>query len=159
MSKKIQWFTHVVINAPLKKVWEYSIDITKIPEFHPLVSKVDLISGKTKRETGVSYRCNITEGKQKGNCIEKVTEIINYEKFVTVIPEDSWGISNMFKNYTAETLFSEIDDKSTEISIIAYYNTAGIKAKFINFLAKRKMRQQAYDTLRGIKKKIEEYLK
>ena len=35
----------VIINAPLEAVWSYSMDLAKIPEFHPRVVKVDLLSG------------------------------------------------------------------------------------------------------------------
>ena len=43
----------VIINAPLEEVWAFSMDLTKIPEFHPRVVKVDLLSGKTRRERRV----------------------------------------------------------------------------------------------------------
>jgi uncharacterized membrane protein len=36
----------VLIDAPLEVVWEFSMDLTKIPSFHPRVFKVDLLSGK-----------------------------------------------------------------------------------------------------------------
>ena len=40
----------VIIDAPLEAVWSFSMDLTKIPEFHPRVVTVDLLSGKTLRE-------------------------------------------------------------------------------------------------------------
>ena len=52
----------VIVNAPLEEVWSYTMDLTKIPEFHPRVVKVDLLSGKTLREPGVSYRCHLSGG-------------------------------------------------------------------------------------------------
>ena len=39
----------VIINAPLETVWEFNMDITKIPAFHPRVVKVELLSGKSPR--------------------------------------------------------------------------------------------------------------
>jgi uncharacterized membrane protein len=39
----------VIINAPLEAVWSFSMDLTKIPEFHLRVVKADLLSGKTLR--------------------------------------------------------------------------------------------------------------
>jgi hypothetical protein len=36
----------VIIDAPLEAVWSFSMDLTKIPEFHPRVFKVDFIDGK-----------------------------------------------------------------------------------------------------------------
>jgi hypothetical protein len=64
----------VIINAPLEAVWWFSMDLTKIPEFHPRVVKVDLLSGKTLREPGASYQCHLSGGKH--TCIEKNIEII-----------------------------------------------------------------------------------
>jgi uncharacterized membrane protein len=49
----------VIINAPLEAVWSFSMDLTKIPEFHPRVVKVVLIDGKASREPGVSYQCHL----------------------------------------------------------------------------------------------------
>jgi hypothetical protein len=52
----------ILINAPLETVWEFNMDITRIPSFHPRVLKVDLLSGKSRREAGVSYQCHIFLG-------------------------------------------------------------------------------------------------
>ena len=83
----------VIIDAPLEAVWSYSMDLTKIPEFHPRVVKVDLLSGKTLREPGASYQCHLSGGKH--TCIEKDIEIIPLQKIVTVLPEDTSGISKI----------------------------------------------------------------
>jgi hypothetical protein len=74
----------VIIDAPLEAVWPFSMDLTKIPEFHPRVFKVELIDGKRFREAGVSYQCHLSDGKH--TCIEKDIEIIPLEKIVTVLP-------------------------------------------------------------------------
>ena len=71
----------VIIDAPLEAVWAFNMDITKIPEFHPRVVKVDLLSGKAVREAGVSYQCHLSGGKHR--CIEKDIEIVPMEKIVT----------------------------------------------------------------------------
>ena len=155
MGKKLKAKAEVIINAPLKKVWEFSMDISKIPEFHPRVNKVDYISNKTIREEGISYQCNILEGKGKGTCIEKVTEIIPMEKFTTTIPSDSWGLSKMFENYLVDTIFTKIDDKTTKIEIIHYFETNTLKAKIIYFFAHGKINKQTLDTLNGAKNMIE----
>jgi len=90
MGKNYRVKAEVIITAPLEKVWEYSMDISKIPEFHPRVDKVDFISGKTTREEGVSYQCNILEGKNKGTCIEKVID--SYEEIYDKHPFRLVGI-------------------------------------------------------------------
>jgi hypothetical protein len=66
--------TGVIINAPLEAVWSFSMDLTKIPEFHRRVVKVDLLSGGTLREPGASYQCHLSGGMH--TCIEKDIEIV-----------------------------------------------------------------------------------
>jgi hypothetical protein len=73
------------------------MDLTKILEFHPRVVKVDLLSGKTLREPGASYRCHLSGGKH--SCVEKDIEIIPLQKIVTVLPEDTFGISKILSDY------------------------------------------------------------
>ncbi len=155
MNKKLQSQASVIIKAPLQKVWDYGMDISKIPEFHPRVTKVDLLSGKTIKEEGISYQCNITQGKKKGTCIEKVIKVVPMEKFTTAIGEDSWGISRLFENYTVDTVFERISGNETKVSILHYYETNKLKAKLINFLARRKIKKQTLDTLNGVKAKLE----
>jgi hypothetical protein len=53
----------MIINAPWEAVWSYNMDLTKIPEFHRRVVKVDLLAGKGFREPGVSYQWHLSEGK------------------------------------------------------------------------------------------------
>src|SRR5437867_6559002 len=74
----------VIFNAPLEAAWSFKMDLTKIPEFHPRVFKVDLLAGKTFRKTGASYQCHLSGGKH--TCIEKDSEIIPLQKIVTVLP-------------------------------------------------------------------------
>src|SRR5512146_3552379 len=90
----------VTIYAPLETVWAYTMDLTNIPEFHPRVSKVDLLSGCATRAAGVSYRCHLSGGKphplekiarwvgHEAWCVEKDIEIVSLEKIVTALPDD-----------------------------------------------------------------------
>src|SRR5262245_66578439 len=124
----------VVINAPLEAVWAFSMDLTKIPEFHPRVVKVDLLAGKSFREPGVPYQCHLSGGKH--TCIEKDIEIVPLEKIVTVLPQDTFGISKILTDYTVETTFHKLGDASTRVAIAHYYSTKSLKAKLINLVAK-----------------------
>jgi len=155
LDRKIQSQASVIINTPLQRVWDYCMDISKIPEFHPRVSKVDLLSGKAVKEEGVSYRCSITEGRGKGTCVEKIIKIVPMEKFTTSLPEDSWGIADLFENYTVDTVFESMSKDQTKVSILHYYDTIKLKAKLINILAKGNVTKQTLDTLNGIKEKLE----
>src|SRR5437016_2220017 len=73
----------VIIDVPLATVWEFSMDITRIPAYHPRVVKVALLSGKARREPGVSYQCYLSGGKH--TCVEKDIEILPMQKIVTVL--------------------------------------------------------------------------
>lgn len=143
----------VVIDASLEAVWRFSMDLTRIPEFHPRVMKVDLLSGKTFRETGASYRCHLAGGKHW--CIEKDIEIVPLEKIVTVLPEDTFGISRILSDYTVETTFQALGPRSTRVEISHYYSTATLKAKIVNLIAKGKMARETQATLNSAKATIE----
>ena len=143
----------VLINAPLEAVWSFSMDLTKIPEFHPRVVKVDLLSGKTFREPGASYQCHLSGGKH--TCIEKDIEIIPLQKIVTVLPEDTFGISKILGDYRVETTFRAIGHLSTKVEISHYYSTTTLKAKFVNFIAKGRLARETQATLNAAKATIE----
>ena len=144
----------VVINAPLETVWEFGMDITRIPAFHPRVVQVELLSGKARREPGVSYRCHLAGGKH--TCVEKDIEIIPMQKIVTVLPEDTFGISKILPDYVVETTVHRIGQSSTKMEISHYYSTRTLKAKLLNLVARRKIARDAQATLNGIKAAIEE---
>jgi len=143
----------VIIDAPLEAVWAFSMDLTKIPEFHPRVFKVDLIDGRTFREAGVSYQSHLSGGKQ--TCIEKDIEIIPLEKIVTVLPQDTFGISKVLRDYTVETTFQRLGDSSTKVEISHYYSTPTLKAKLLNLVAKGKIARETHATLMAAKAAIE----
>ncbi len=143
----------VIINAPLEAVWAFSMDLTKIPEFHPRVVKVDLLSGKTLREPGVSYQCHLSGGKH--TCTEKDIEIVPLQKIVTILPEDTFGISKILSDYRVETTFQRISDQSTKIEISHYYSTTTLKSRVLNLIAKAKIARDTQATLNAAKATIE----
>jgi hypothetical protein len=99
--------------------------------------KVDLLSGKTLREPGVSYQCHLSGGKHR--CIEKDIEIIPLQKIVTVLPEDTFGISKILGDYRVETTFQALGHRSTKVEISHYYSTATLKAKILNLTQKARL--------------------
>ena len=143
----------VIIDVPVEAVWSFCMDLTRIPEFHPRVSKVELIDGKAFREAGVSYQCHLSGGKH--TCIEKDVEIVPLEKIVTVLPYDTFGISKILSDYTVETTFHKLGDASTKVEICHYYSTTSLKAKLINLIAKRKIARDTQATLNAAKAVIE----
>jgi hypothetical protein len=143
----------VIINAPLEAVWAFSMDIRKIPEFHPRVVKVELLSGKALREPGVSYQCYLSGGKH--TCVEKDIEIVPMEKIVTVLPEDTFGISKILADYVVETTFHRMSDSLTRVEISHYYSTKTLKAKLLNLIAKRKLARETQDMLIAVRRVIE----
>ena len=143
----------VIINAPLEAVWSFSMDLTKIPDFHPRVDKVDLLSGKTHREPGASYRCHLSGGKH--TCTETDIEIIPLQKIVTVLPEDTFGISKVLVDYRVETTFQSLGHRSTKVEISHFYSTTTLKAKFLHVIAKGKIARDTQATLNAAKATIE----
>ena len=143
----------VIIDAALEAVWSYTMDLTKIPEFHPRVVKVDLLSGKALREAGASYQCHLSGGKH--TCIEKDIEIIPLQKIVTVLAEDTFGISKIFNDYRVETTFQTFGHRSTKVEITDYYSTTTLKAKLLNLVAKGKIARETQATLNAAKSTLE----
>jgi uncharacterized membrane protein len=143
----------VIIDAPLEAVWSFTMDLTKIPEFHPRVSKVDLLEGKAFREPGVSYQCHLSGGKH--TCVERDVEIVPLQKIVTILPEDTLGISKILSDYTVETTFHAVGEASTKVEITHYYSTTSLKGKLLNFIAKGKIARDTQATLNGAKAAIE----
>ncbi len=143
----------VIIDAPLEAVWSFSMDLTKIPQFHPRVFKVDLLDGKAFREPGVSYQCHLSGGKH--SCIEKDIEIVPLQKIVTLLPQDTFGISRILTDYTVETTFRKLGDASTMVEISHYYSTTSLKAKLLNLIVKGKIARDTRATLNAAKAAIE----
>jgi hypothetical protein len=152
MKGQFQWKATVQINASSKRVWDIIDDISLIPQYHPEVGKVDLISGQSKRAVGVKYQCNILEGR-KGSCIEEVVEYIPNRKMSTGMPEDTWGMNKMFTEFLVETTVIPQSENSTILQFEAFYNPVGLKNKLLNFLLLRRiMKKRAIQTMHGIRR-------
>jgi len=143
----------VIIDAPLEAVWAFNMDITKIPEFHPRVVKVDLLSGKAVREAGVSYQCHLSGGKH--TCIEKDIEIVPMEKIVTMLPDDTLGVSRTLPDYVVESTLHRVGESSTRIEISHYYSTRTLKAKLLNLVGARRIARETQAMLNAMKDAIE----
>jgi len=142
-----------IIEAPLEAVWAFTMDLTKIPAFHPRVFKVDLIDGKSSREVGVSYQCHLSGGKH--TCIEKDIEIVPLEKIVTVLSRDTFGITRVLSDYTVETTLEKLGDSSTRIKISHYYSTPTLKARLLDLVVRRRIARETHATLISAKAAIE----
>ena len=153
MRPKFQSKQEVIINAPLEKVWEFNMDLSKIAEYHPRVNKVDLISGKRFREPGVSYQCHLKDG--KNTCIEKDIEIVPMQKLVTVFPQDTLGISKLLPDYVVESTVSKVGDSVTKVEMVHFYSTPKPIVRFLNLFIKRKIERETQETLNAMKKSIE----
>ncbi len=153
MRPQFQSKQEVIINAPLEKVWEFNMDLTKIAEYHPRVNKVDLISGKQFREAGVSYQCHFNDG--KNTCIETDVEIVPMQKLVTVLPQDTMGITKLLPDYVVESNLSKVGDNATKVEMSHFYSSSKLIVRLLNFFIKRKIAQETQDTLNAMKKWIE----
>jgi hypothetical protein len=155
MGGKRQVEVEVVVEASLERAWEYLMDISKIPEFHPRVDHVELLSGSPRRAQGVSYQCEIQHGRGRGRCVEQVTELVPLKSFRTTIPEDTWGLSDLFDDYFVDTCVTPVGQSATRISIRQFYAANSLKAKLVNRIARPRARSQTRATLLAIKRAIE----
>jgi hypothetical protein len=76
-------------------------------------------------------------------------------KIVTVLPEDSLGISKILKNYVVESRFEELGECSTKVEISHYYSATGMRARLLHLIAGRKIARDTNAMLKGIKAAIE----
>jgi hypothetical protein len=76
-------------------------------------------------------------------------------KIVTVLPEDTFGVSKILPDYVVETTVHRVGQSSTKIEISHYYSTPTLKAKLLNLVARRKIARETQDTLNGMKAAIE----
>ncbi len=153
MRPPFQSKQEVVINAPLEKVWEFNQDLARIAEYHPRVQQVDLISGPRFRAEGVSYQCNLKDG--KNTCIEKDIEIVPMQKIVTVFPHDTMGLTRLLPDYVVESEISKVGENATKVEMSHFYSSSSPKVWLLNFFIKRKLAGETQDTLNAMKKCIE----
>ena len=153
MRPKFQSKQEVIINAPLEKVWEFNMDLSRIAEYHPRVNKVDLISGKQFREPEVSYQCHLADG--KNTCVEKDIEIIPMQKLVTVFPQDTMGMAKLLPDYVVESNLSKVGENATKVEMAHFYSSSKWPVWLLNFFIKTRIARETQDTLNAMKKSIE----
>lgn len=73
------------------------------------------------------------------------------QKIVTVLPEDTFGISKILSDYRVETTFQELGPQTTKVEISHYYSTETLKGKLLNFFAKGKIARDTQATLNAAK--------
>ena len=156
MNHEAQWTVAIVVDAPLKRVWEVAEDITLIPQYHPEVDKVVLIAGQAKRSLGAKYQCNILDGRRAGSCVEEVVAYEPERKLVTRMVSDTWGIDRMLADFTVETTVSPRSETSTILKFEAFYEPVGVMYRLLNAVwLRRAIRRRSLAVMHGIKRFIE----
>jgi len=156
MNQKAQWTVEIVVDAPLKRVWEVANDITLIPQYHPEVDKVDLIAGQAKRSLGAKYRCNILEGRRAGSCVEEVVAYEPERMVATEMVSDTWGIDRMLSDFRVVSTVSRHTETSTILKFQAFYEPVGLKNRLLNALfLRRALRRRSLAVMNGIKRVVE----
>jgi uncharacterized protein YndB with AHSA1/START domain len=157
MNQDAQWTVEIVVDAPLKRVWEVAQDTTLIPRYHPEVEKVDLIAGQAKRSLGTRYRCNILEGRRAGSCVEEVVAYEPERMLTTRMVSDTWGIDRMLTDFRVEATVSPRTETSTTLKFQAFYEPVGLKNRLLNTLVLRRVfRKRSLAVMNGIKRVAEQ---
>jgi uncharacterized protein YndB with AHSA1/START domain len=152
MNQQAQWTAELVVNAPLKRVWEVVDDVTLIPRYHPEVDTVDLIAGQARRAVGTKYQCNILEGRRAGSCVEEVLAYEPERMVVTGMVSDTWGIDKMLADFRVESTVSRRTETSTVLRFEAFYKPVGLKFRVLNALfLRRVLRRRSLAVMKGIK--------
>ena len=74
MQPPFQSKQEVIINASLEAVWSFSMDLTKIPEFHPRVVKVDS-SAKQALHIDVIFRAGNTPAQRRTSRLSRCRKL------------------------------------------------------------------------------------
>ena len=151
MKGRFQWRTSLRIRASRDRIWAIVDDISLIPKYHAEVGKVDLLSGQSTRAIGVRYRCTILGGR-KGSCVEEVIDCVPGERFSTAFPEDTWGLSELLRDFVVDSVLVSQGDFATDVVLEAYYEPIGWKMRLLNvFFLRRLMARRALRTMEGVK--------
>lgn len=156
LSRRLQWQADILVDAPLERTWAVIDDLSLIPQYHPVVRSVELSSGVRHRVPGVEYKCIVPAGSRRGWCVEKVIESIPQHSTTVAFTDDSWGLSKLIDNFVTEVSVQSSGVLKTQIVFQGFYNPKGWWGAILNALVlRRNMRKRATDTLRGLKRLLE----
>jgi hypothetical protein len=152
----LQWQSDVVVDAPLEKTWAALDDLSLIPQYHPVVRRVALPPGVSRRAPGVEYKCIIPTGRQRGWCVEKVVDHTPLRGTTVAFTDDSWGLTKLVGDFLTEVSLEPLAEGKTRITLRGFYTPKGWRGALLNALVLRRgMRKRADDTLRGAKRLLE----
>jgi hypothetical protein len=129
------------------------MDLAKVPEYNPRVARVESTSGDGQRAAGVSYRCHIVGGAH--HCTEKDVEIVPMERLVTRMVDDTLGLTARLKDYTVETTLTELDARTTKVTMTHFYSTPTLLSSVFDWIARDTIARNAEATLLILKAQIE----
>ncbi len=153
MSAPLRSRQSVIIDAPLEAVWEYGSDLSRIPDFHPRVDKVELLDGQSQRAAGVAYKCHLRGGRH--TCVERDIEVVPMERMVTTLTEDTFGVVRLLPDYRVETTLEREGAGRTRVEFRHYYSIRGWKARLFHWIAGRRIARESQATLEAMKLAIE----
>src|SRR5262249_41305998 len=114
----------------------------RFPSFTPASSRWSYSQGKLSANR--AFRTNAASQAGNTRALRRTSKFSPCRRFVTVPPEDTFGISKILPDYVVETTVHRVGQSSTKVEISHYYSTPTLKAKLLNLVAKRRI---ARDTL------------
>ena len=93
MNGNPQGQDEIVINAPVRRIWEVVANSALLPQWMPMVKHVDVESSEAK--VGVVRTCDIEAGEQKGQVTERCVEVVPQKKLSWVFDEENFGYARM----------------------------------------------------------------
>ncbi len=145
------------VGASLADVWEAIEDVSLMPEHHPVVRQVELVSGSSRRAPGVSYKCIVPGGRRAGWCVETVVEQVPFQRTTVAFPADSWGLSRWLDGFTTElSVAPGAAPDRARVALAAFYRPIGWRGRISNAVGLRRlMRRRARQTLERLARLIE----
>jgi hypothetical protein len=87
--------------------------------------------------------------------VEKDIEVVPMERIVTVLPEDTFGVSRTLSDYVVESTLHRVGESSTRVEMSHYYSTKTLKAKLLSLIAKGGIARETQQMLNAMKAAIE----
>jgi len=146
MTGKKQLERELLVNAPLDTTYELFMDNSRLASWAPVVDAVVSESGGDDSGLGRTRTCNVTLDGRRGNMVEKVVDVVPYERASFVVVDDSFGFSRMLKDYGFTAQF-EAAGGGTRVRIETFYTPANPIAAVMNMVMMRRKFRGVVDSL------------
>lgn len=152
MKGKHQIHRSIRIDAPPSSVWTVVADSTLLPEWVPMVHRVE----HGAEGVGAVRRCEVDFGGRKGSMVERCVAFDAERRASYVVDEDTLGFNKMFADYGFSITLEPAGDGETAAHIDTYYTPRNAMSAVMNTLVARRKFAGTVETILGGLKALSE---